>query len=170
MTRDELSKTVTDFMDRFTTMTLACSHEAKPWTAAVYYARQGFDLVFFSSPNSLHSTIFADNPLAAASIYGDYKLWKDIKGLQLEGRVEKITGARALASATSTYLKRHPFVKEFLSDPAAISSEVAGKMSKIAMYAFRPESIFYVNNEAGFGNRWKLEIKKGRVVSDPIQA
>ncbi|MGB6067582.1 MAG: hypothetical protein WBG50_22480 [Desulfomonilaceae bacterium] len=162
MTKEELEGAVIAYMDSFTTMTLACSTEDKPWTAAVYYARQGLDLIFFSSPTSRHSEIFSRNPLAAAAIHGDYRGWKEIKGLQMEGRIHSVTGPKAKARAISTYVKRHPFVREFLSDPLSISSKIASKMTKVKLYFFRPDAILYLNNEAGFGTRWKLEVEGGR--------
>jgi uncharacterized protein YhbP (UPF0306 family) len=170
MTRDELEKTVLEFMDGFTTMTLACAREEQPWAAAVYYARSGFDLFFFSSPESRHAEIFAENPIAAATIHGDYTGWREIKGLQMEGTVAPVKGAVALTRALATYVKRYPFAKEFLSDPKGISGRIAKKMAKVALYVFRPEKILYVNNEAGFGTRWMLEVKDGRAVGDPVRA
>jgi len=169
MTRDELEKIIIEFMDRNTTITLACCQQDEPWAAAVYYARQGLDLVFFSSPSSRHSQAFGRNPRAAGAIHGEYSRWEDIKGLQMEGRVESIDSSWALAKAIATYLRRYPFVRQFFSDPGSISAELATKMAKVALYVFRPESIRYVNNEAGFGNRWKLEIKDGRAVGEPVK-
>jgi len=168
MTREELERIAVKFMDSFTTMTLACSLEDRPWGAAVYYARKGLDLVFFSSPQSRHSRIFSKNPLAAAAIHGDYKGWKEIKGLQMEGRVERIEGVRARAGAVATYLKRYPFAKEFISSPGAVSTGVALKAAGIDLYVFRPDRIRYMDNEAGFGTRWKLEIENGKAVGDVV--
>lgn len=167
MTRDELEHIITDYMDGFTTMTMACSSGDKPWAAAVYYARMGFDLVFFSSPSSRHSTALADNPEAAATIQGDYKGWKEIKGLQMEGRVERVGSAAGRAKALAIFLRRHAFVSEFFSDPLSIGAEVSGKMSRVNLYIFRPRTILYLNNEAGFGKRWKLEIENGKTVGEP---
>jgi uncharacterized protein len=168
MTRQELERIVTEFMDSFTTMTLACSLNDKPWAAAVYYARQGFDLVFFSSPDSLHSRNFSQNARAAAAIHGDYRGWKEIKGLQMEGTVGPFAGTAAKARALATYLKRYPFTKDFFVDPGAISPGVALKMAKMALYRFRPDNIRFLNNEAGFGTRWKLELKNGKPIGDAV--
>ncbi len=170
MTRAEFEQTVISLMDDLTTMSLATCRQDMPWAAAVYYARLGFDLIFFSSPGSRHSEILASNPRAAATIHGEFSRWQDIKGLQLEGIVEPITSAWALARATATYLKKYPFVREFLSDPGSVSTQVAAKMTKVALYIFRPERIFYLNNEEGFGNRWTLEIRDGKSVGDPERA
>ncbi|MFZ5865913.1 MAG: hypothetical protein ACOYXY_08545 [Thermodesulfobacteriota bacterium] len=168
MNREELERTVIEYMDSFTTMTLASCMEERPWAAAVFYARQGWDLIFFSSPASLHSSMFAANPRAAAAIHGDYKGWKEIKGLQMDGTVIRISGARAKAKATTTYLSRYPFVKELLSDPGSISSLLAKKVAKVALYMFRPTTIRYLNNESGFGTRWQLQIRNGRVIGDAM--
>jgi uncharacterized protein len=170
MTREELESIVKDYMDSFTTMTLACCSEEKPWASAVFYARHEFELFFFSSLESHHSRSFARNPRAAAAIHGDYRGWKDIKGLQMEGGVERVKGVAAKAGATASYLKRYPFAKEFLSDPKGISPTVVTKMTKIGLHVFRPVLIRYVNNEAGFGTRWELSIREGRAIGDPVMA
>ncbi|MDQ7783744.1 MAG: pyridoxamine 5'-phosphate oxidase family protein [Desulfomonilaceae bacterium] len=170
MTKTRFEQTAMSFMDGLTTMTLATCSQGIPWAAAVYYARQGLDLIFFSSPASRHSEILSTNPRAAATIHGEYDRWQDIKGLQMEGTVEQIRSTWALARATAAYLKRYPFVRQFLADPGSVSTLAAAKMTKAALYIFRPERIFYLSNEEGFGNRWKLEIRDGKSVGDPERA
>jgi hypothetical protein len=170
MTKEELERIVTDYMDSCTTMTLACNSGDHPWAAAVFYARDGLDLIYFSSRTSRHSKAFSENPNAAVAIHGDYHGWKEIKGLQMEGSVKAISGASARAHALATYLKRYPFVREFFSSPLSVGVGVAKKMSKIELYLFRPDRIFYVNNEAGFGNRWRLEVREGQAVGEPALA
>lgn len=170
MTREEMISTVNEFMDSLNTMNLSCSVEDKPWAAAVYFARQGYDLVFFSSPSSRHSLCFEKNNRAAATIHGEYQSWKEIKGIQMEGRVERISGMAAIAGATATYLKRFPFVKDFFSDPSSIATGMSGKMADVALYVFRTESIYFMSNEVDFGVRWKISIHNGQPVGDPVQA
>jgi len=169
MTTEELENIITGYLDSFTTMTVACSGEDLPWAAAVYYARQGLDLVFFSSPSSRHASLLEHNPEAAATIHGDYRGWKEIKGLQLEGRVERITSTVARTRALSAYVRRHPFVSEFLSDPLSMGVAVARKVSRVELYVFQPRTIWYIDNEAGFGKRWRLEVEHGRGVGKPTQ-
>lgn len=169
MTRHELEAIVTQYMDSFTTVTLACSVRDKPWAAAVYYARQGLDLVFFSSASSRHSAMLSENPRAAATIHGDYRGWKEIKGLQMEGTVEPLSSAAQRAGALASYLKRYPFVSEFFSEPLSIGAGVATKILKVQLYVFRPEVILYLNNEEGFGTRWTLNVEGGRAVGTPTR-
>jgi len=82
MTREELERIVIHYMDSFTTMTLACCTEERPWAADVFYVRQGFDLIFFSSPSSRHSLVFSATPLLppqSTAITEDGKKLKDSK-------------------------------------------------------------------------------------------
>ncbi len=168
MTREEFKGIVIRYIDSFTTMTVACCAQERPWAADVFCARQGLDLIFFSSPTSRHCTVFLGNPAAAVTIHGDYRGWKEIKGLQMEGQVERIAAATVRARALATYLKRYPFVTEFFSEHGAISGQVAKKVAGVDLYAFRPFHIFYTDNEAGFGTRWKLQVQEGRAIGDPV--
>lgn len=169
MTREELEKAIIDLMDSNTTITLSCCLDDWPWAAAVYYARRGFDLIFFSSPQSRHSQIFARNPRTAGTIHGEYSRWEDIKGLQIEGTVEPISSALDVAGATATYLKKYPFVSRLFTDTDGMSAVLASKVARVALYVLRCQSIRYVNNSEGFGSRWKLVIKDGRPIGNPVK-
>lgn len=169
MTREELEKAIIGLMDSNTTITLACSLEDVPWAAAVYFARRDFDFVFFSDRSSRHSQVFRKNPQAAGAIHGQYSTWQEIKGLQLAGTVEQITSVVDRAKAAAVYLKKFPFVKQFLADPSALSIDVAAGVSGISLYVFRSRTIRYVSNLEGFGIRWRLEISDGRPVGEPVR-
>jgi hypothetical protein len=41
------------------------------------------------------------------------------------------------------------------------------KMSKVRLYLFATDSVFYLDNSIGFGTRWKMTVKKGRAVGEP---
>ncbi len=77
----------------------------------------------------------------------------------MEGRIESINGARARAGALAAYLKRYPFVRDFFSGAAAVSHQVASKVSRVELYAFRPFDIWYVDNEVGFGTGGSSKFK-----------
>lgn len=169
MTLDEFHEAATVFMDSHTTMTLATSVDGEPWAAAVFYARRGYELVFFSSPGSRHSRAIAESEKVAAAIHGDYSNWRDIKGLQMEGTARKLDGPIEVAKATATYLRRYPFVSQFLKAPETISEQVIGKMSDVSLYVFQPESIRYLDNSAGFGVRWSIRLESGRPCGEPVR-
>ena len=169
MTANELEKIVISFMDSFTTMTLACSEDDEPWSVPVYYARKELDLIFFSSGKSRHSQIFKKNPKAAASIHGEFNKWQDIKGLQMDGKVEALTTFSAIVRAGNIYFKRYPFAQDFFSK-AGILSENFAKKTSVALYLFRPSNLHYLDNSYGFGTRWKLEIQDGRPFGSPVKS
>ena len=170
MKKEELEKIIINLLDSSTTMTLGCALSDEPWVCSVFYARQGFDLVFFSSRNSRHSKVFKENRRAAASIYKDCDSWRDIRGLQIEGRVNILTKIPAVAKGTVTYFRKYPFAREFFKAGSILSDGLAGKMSAVALYVFRPSSIWYLNNLDGLGVRWKLDIRNGLAVDPPVQA
>ena len=87
----------------------------------------------------------------------------------MEGTVEKITSPVSLATHMATYLRRYPFVRELFSGSAAAAADMAAKMSRVGLYVFRPETIRYLDNQGGFGNRWKLGIANGKAVGIPVQ-
>lgn len=169
MTLEELEKIVFEYMDSFNTMTLSCIHGDEPWSAPVYYARQGFDLIFFSSSRSLHSEALALNPRAAVSIYGQYDRWQDIKGLQISGQVTALKNLASMGSATRTYLKRYPFAADFFSNKGFIL-DVLARRTRIMLYAFKSETIFYLDNSKEFGVRWKIDVNDGRATGIPIKS
>jgi uncharacterized protein YhbP (UPF0306 family) len=60
-----------------------------------------WQLVFFSSPDSLHARCLETNPVAAAAIYPETPGWQDIRGLQLHGRVRSLPPVPPGASGSS---------------------------------------------------------------------
>ena len=72
-----------------------------------------------------------------------------------------------LARAANIYFRRYPFASDFFSKAGFLSDALA-KETRIILYAFRSETIHYLENSAGFGVRWKLEIEDGHSVGLPI--
>ena len=140
MTKDQLEKTVISLMDEVTTMTLATCKAESPWAAAVYYARQGFDLVFFSSPRSRHCEILANNPRAAATIHGAYSKWQDIKGLQMRGETYLVEPGAEWDSAWKHYQDKFLFVRS-----------MKAVVAQNRLYVFIPNWIRLMDNSQGFG-------------------
>jgi uncharacterized protein len=169
MTLETMTRVITAYMDSLTTMTLACCTDGRPWAASVYYAGIGLDLVFFSSPTSIHSRAFMENPAASACIHGYYDKWQDIKGLQIEGEVGLVSGTSAKAEALSVYFRKYPFAGQLLSDPWTMSKELVKKASTVEMYVLKSSSILYLDNREDFGKRWKLTVKDGVGVGDPVK-
>ena len=155
---EELRRQVFDYLKNHNTMTLAtCSGDA-PWAATVFFASDGLRLYFFSSPESRHCQNFATNARVAVTIQEDYKDWRVIKGIQLEGRIELVDGVVAKAKALTVYAMKFPEIIKLFTDP---SSGVLHKaFLKVKFYCVVPEKLFFIDNEQGFGKRQELPLDR----------
>lgn len=129
-------------------MTLATSGPEGPWAAAVFYANQDFDFYFLSSPRARHSVHVQANSAAAATINEDYPDWREIKGVQLEGVVELLSGLDD-ARARALYGAKFPIARAGDNAPDAIAAALA----RVNAYRFRARQAFFIDNSAGFGKR-----------------
>ncbi len=129
-------------------MTLSTHGPLGLWSAAVFYVNEGFDLYFLSSPDSRHSLNLEAQPGVSATIQEDYKDWREIKGIQLEGEARRIQGAEQVSAMARYGLKYH-FVKNLAQAPA----ELAAAMGKINWYKVVPTRLYFIDNSLGLGHR-----------------
>ncbi len=132
--------------------TLATHGAQGPWAAAVFYISDGFTLTFLSSPKSRHASDLETNPQCAVAIHEDYKDWPEIKGLQLEGSVRKLSGSKKVGAITR-YGSKFPVVRADRA-PALIRAA----LEKVAWYEFTPTRCFFIDNSQSFGHRDEIEI------------
>jgi uncharacterized protein YhbP (UPF0306 family) len=121
------------------------------WAAAVFYANEGFDLYFVSSPTSRHARDLAAEPRVAAAIHEDYRDWRAIQGIQLTGTVARLDGA-AREAALACY--RDKF--DFLKGSGAGIARVLEALGKAACYRLTAGEVYFVDNSAGFGTRTQV--------------
>jgi uncharacterized protein len=153
---DNLKQQVVDYLKSHNTMTLATCVADLPWAATVFFANDDLKLYFFSAPESRHCQNLAANQRVAVTIQEDYKDWRRIKGIQLEGRVELVDGVLKKAKAVAIYATKYPDVIKLFTDP---SSGVFHKaFLKVKFYCVVPERLFFIDNEQGFGKRQELSI------------
>ena len=149
--------------DEVAVMTLATCADAAPWATDVYFAPDGFDLVFLSSPRARHSRNLASNPACAATIHPLVTSWREIRGLQIEGEVHPPTGAVAKARTLAAYLSKFPFARDLIAHPA----ETAGAFANATLLVLRPSRLRYLDNALGIGTRWSLCLVDGQAVGPP---
>jgi len=126
-------------------MTLATHGPEGVWAAAVFYAHDSFRFVFLSAGHTRHAQNMAAAPDVAATIQSDYDDWTAIKGIQLEGTVEQLDGARR-AAALAIYAARFDFVGR----PVAT---IERALARVNWYELRPRRLYFVDNAQGFGHR-----------------
>lgn len=154
---DELKQQIIDYMETHNTMTLGTCRDNVPWAATVFYAGDGLRLYFFSSPDSRHCQNLAANPHVAVTIQEDYRDWRKIKGIQLEGTVTEVNSLIEKGKAMAVYARKYPEVIKVFTDPA--SGIFYQAFLKVKFYCVVPQRIFYIDNEQGFGKRQELIIK-----------
>jgi uncharacterized protein YhbP (UPF0306 family) len=148
---DALRTTVLEYLARHNVLTLATVGPAGPWAAAVFYVNEGLRLYFLSSPRSRHAENLAADPRAAGTIQEDHHEWKEIRGIQLEGRVAPVPEPE-VARVRALFGAKFPVVANIASAPP----EVAAAFASVRWYALTPEALHFIDNSAGFGQRRRL--------------
>jgi len=92
------------------------------------------------------------------TIQEDYKDWRKIKGIQLEGKVVLVDGILEKAKAMAIYARKYPEVIKLFTDPA--SGVFYKAFLKVRFYCVEPEKVFFIDNEQGFGKRQELVLEK----------
>ncbi len=132
-------------------VTLATQGPEGPWAAAVFYVSDGFTLYFISAPSTRHAKNLAANPAVAAAIHEDYDDWRAIKGIQLEGQVELLSGERR-DRAIGAYSAKFPLV-----GPAA-PGEIAQALERMDWYRIVPSRAYFIDNTRGLGHRDEVDL------------
>jgi uncharacterized protein YhbP (UPF0306 family) len=157
---ENLKRQILDYLQNHNTMTLATSGGDVPWAATVFYASDDLRLYFFSAPDSRHCQNLLANARVAVTVQEDYKDWREIKGIQLEGKVTLVDGLLEKAKAMTIYARKYPEVVKLFSDPA--SGVFYKAFLKVKFYCVVPERLFFIDNEQGFGKRQELVIDRQR--------
>ncbi len=153
MNGSNLRQTVLSFLDRQTVMTLATQGPEGVWAAAVYYANDKFTFYFLSSPESRHSRDLIANPVVSAAIHEDSADWRNIRGVQLEGRASSIRGVER-ASAIARYAIKFPLVRDLAQAPVEITEAFA----RMAWFKLETVRLFFIDNSLGLGHRDEIQV------------
>jgi len=158
MQNRQLEQKIASYLESCNTISLATAVEGIPHAAAVFYVSIGFNLYFLSSPKSRHGDNLIQNPTVSGTINEDYSNWLQIKGIQLEGRVECIGGILKNARIVKAYVKKFPNVADFLISPHKLGKGIAQKVSSVKFYQIWPVKICFLDNSLGFGHKEELNI------------
>ncbi|HYB49599.1 MAG TPA: pyridoxamine 5'-phosphate oxidase family protein [Burkholderiaceae bacterium] len=146
---------IAEYLASHHVMTLATQGSDGPWAAAVFYASAEDRLIFLSSPSSRHCRNLAHDPRCAATIHENYEDWRQIKGIQLEGRVAELHG-EAEVRARALYTQKFPFLGRLPSVSAALVQALA----RVRCYELVPSRLYFIDNSRGFGHREQIELHR----------
>lgn len=147
----KLPAQVDDFLARHHVMTLATQGSEGPWAAALFYVRDGDDLIFLSSPASRHCRDLALQPNCAATIQPEAANWRDIQGVQIEGHASELPVGQ-LAAAQARYGERFPFVRPGIAPPAIVAA-----LARVRWYRLRIVQLHFIDNARGLGKRQQFD-------------
>jgi len=156
-----LRQHILDYLAAHNVMTIASCDRNVPWAAAVFYASDEFELYFFSNPKSRHGGNMAANSIVSAAIHEDYSDWRAIRGIQLEGRAERLRSLKLQARFWQVYLRKFPFVKQFFpveGEVEGLAGLLKAKLAGVRLYRIVPRTVYYIDNSRGFGHREKLDL------------
>jgi len=149
----KLRATILDYLEKHNTLTLATAGDGQPWATALYYVNDGFNLYILSKPETRHCQNLAQNPAVAVTINEDYKNWREIKGIQMEGRAYQLSGRGEKARAWALYLRKYPFVKDFIMLPRFKEA-----LESVKLYKIVPTAVWFIDNTKGYFNKQKIEL------------
>jgi uncharacterized protein YhbP (UPF0306 family) len=128
-----------------------------PWSAPVYFLHLRGRFCFFSSPESRHVRGALASGRCAGSIHRSSTDWREIVGLQMDGRVEGVPDGPGADEAFAGYVRKFPTVKDLLPGVALDLPTFTARL-RARMYAFVPERVFLVDNRAGIAGRREIQL------------
>lgn len=149
MPQDELRRQVPTYLQRHNTLTLATAGPGGPWAAALFYAHEAFVLYWLSDPHTRHSLNVAADPRAAVTIQEDYRDWRGIQGIQMEGTVERVGPIAQAIRPMQVYAAKYPFLGDWRNPPPALAPALAAAR----VYRFTPSRALFIDNTKGLGTR-----------------
>ena len=140
------------------TLTLATADGGTAWAAPVYYVFVKSAFYFLSGPDSRHITEALQSGQASAAIHAAASTWKEIKGLQMTGRVHAVKPGLEAVQVLRAYLKKYPFTTEFFTDNQPLDLNTFAKRFGVKLYSFTPSLVYYLDNQIRFAFREKVTL------------
>jgi uncharacterized protein len=154
----ELRERVIAYLSKHTVLGLATYGPAGLWPATVLYVAEGVSLYFTSVAATRHGVNMTSTGKVAATIADECTAWRAMKGIQLEGTVERVDDLDERRRVVRAYLARFPFAAGLWhgeSDPEVIASEPGIH----AFYRITPSKLYFTDNEYAPGKRLELPLE-----------
>ena len=137
------------YLETHNTLNLATVGPEGPWAAALFYVHDAFLLYWLSDPSTRHSQNIARNPHAAVTINEDYRDWRLIQGIQMEGTAEQVGTIRDVERPMRLYATKYPFLRNWRDPPLTL----AKALGTVRVYQFTPTRALFIDNTREFGHR-----------------
>ena len=154
----EIKNLAVSLLTEQTTMTLATADENNAWAAPVYYIFFDSAFYFLSDPKSRHVQESLRSGQASASVHAAASTWKEIRGLQMTGRVQPVEAGREALRALRAYLEKYPFTKEFFDKNTPLDLASFRDRFGVRIYKFIPARVYYLDNQIRFAFREEVTL------------
>jgi uncharacterized protein YhbP (UPF0306 family) len=157
-TSRELTEMARRLVAEQNTLTLATAEGDTAWAAPVYYVFLKSSFYFLSSPNSRHITEALKSSRASASMHATASTWKEIRGLQMAGRIRVVNPGLDAIQVLRAYLKKYPFTKEFFKENISLDLDTFAQRFGVKLYRFIPTLVYYLDNQIRFAFREEVTL------------
>jgi hypothetical protein len=137
-------KRILAYLAHHNTLTLATERGGIPFACSLFYVNDNFELYFVSETKTRHAENLQNNPRVAAAIHEDYRDWRVIQGVQVEGACAVVSDPIESARVLALYAVKFPFVAQL------------GALAKVSPYTVTPRWVRFVDNTRGFGFKEEL--------------
>ena len=158
VSKERLRTLAGNLIEGQSTMTLATAQGNAAWAAPVYYVFCRSAFYFFSDPGSRHIEESLAGCQASAAIHSGASSWEEIRGVQMSGSIDKVSGKLEAVEAIGRYLKKFRFTQDFFSKDQAMDLESFANRFHVRLYKFKPVLIYYLDNSIRFGFREAIDI------------
>ena len=145
-------------VDAQNTLTLATAEGDTAWAAPVYYVFVKATFYFLSGPNSRHITEALRNGQASGAVHAAASTWKEIKGLQMTGRIRAIKPGLEAVQVLRAYLKKYPFTTDFFKENVPLDLDIFTERFGVKLYGFIPSLVYYLDNHIRFAFREEVTL------------
>ena len=157
-TNRELTAMARQLVAEQNTLTLATAEGDTAWAAPVYYVFLKSTFYFLSGPNSRHITEALRNGQASGAVHAVASTWKQIKGLQMTGRVRAVKPGLEAVQVLRAYLKKYPFTTDFFKGNVTLDLDTFAERFGVKLYGFIPSLVYYLDNQIRFAFREKVAL------------
>jgi uncharacterized protein len=154
----ELRERVLAYLADRTVLNLATSGPAGLWVSAVLYINDGTTLYFTSVAATRHGQNMLATGIVAGTISDECREFHQMKGLQLEGNVQRVDDPNERRRVLRGYLAQFPFASGLWhgeSDPDVIARDPGIH----GFYRITPTRLLFTDNEHAPGVREELPIE-----------
>lgn len=116
--------------------------DGSPHATVVSFASDGQVIYFGCAPNSQKARNLGRDPRVALTITLPYRDWGEIRGLSIQGRVERLAPGEEMDRAGLLFMQRFSEIAQYISTDTA----------ELAMFRVTPQEIGVLDYRKGFGH------------------